>query len=106
MGYWGCGMLGMWDVRDVGWSACGLFGIWDVGDMGCSGCEMLGMWDVRDVGCSGFGMFEMWDVGCRVFTGMWDVDASATSMSSIFNLTFLKFDGQNKIFHEILYHRY
>ena len=45
-------------------------------------------------------------MGCRVFTGMWDVDASATSMSSIFNLTFLKFDGQNKIFHEILYHRY
>ena len=67
---------------------------------------MYKIWDVRDVGGSGFGMFEMWDVGCGVFTGVWDVDANATSMSSIFNLIFLKFDGQNKIFHEILYHRY
>ena len=30
---WGCGTLGMWDVRDVGCSGCGM---WDVcWDMGC-----------------------------------------------------------------------
>ena len=41
MGCLGCGMFGMWDVRDVGCSGCGMFGMWDVG------CEMFaGMWDV------------------------------------------------------------
>ena len=48
MGCTGCGMLGMWDVRDVG----------------CWGCEMLGMWDVPDVRC----------LGCGMFAGIWDVD--------------------------------
>ena len=46
--YWGCGMLGM-------------FRMWNVGDVGCWGCGMLGMWDVRDVGSG-------------MFAGMWDVD--------------------------------
>ena len=70
LGKWhigGCGMLGMWDVGDVGCWGCGMFGMWDVRDVGCAGCGMFGMWDVRDVGCSGCGMFEMWDVhdvGC------------------------------------------
>ena len=66
--YWGCGMLGMWDVGDM-------FGKWDVPDVGCSGCGMFGMWDVRHVGCSACGMFGMWDVrhvGCSR-CGMWDV---------------------------------
>ena len=49
LGKWhigGCGMLGMWDVGDVGCWGCGMFGMWDVWDVGC------GMWDVcRDVGC-------------------------------------------------------
>ena len=42
-GMWGCEMLGMWDVGDVGCSGGGMFGMWDVGDVGCSVC---GMWDV------------------------------------------------------------
>ena len=44
----------MWDVRDVG-----MLGIWNVGDLGCSGCGMLGIWDVRNVGCSRCGMLGM-----------------------------------------------
>ena len=29
--FWGCVMLEMWDVRDVGSSGCGMFaGMWDV----------------------------------------------------------------------------
>ena len=53
---WGCCILGMCDVENVGCSGCGVFGMWDVRDVGCSGCGMFGMWDVRDVGC------RMWDV--------------------------------------------
>ena len=56
-----CGMLGMWDVGDMGCWGCGMFEMWDVWDVGCSGCGMCRMWDVRDVGCFGCGM---WDVGC------------------------------------------
>ena len=39
VGYWVCGMLGMWDVRDVGCWRCGMFGMWDVGCL--PGCGML-----------------------------------------------------------------
>ena len=43
-----CGMLGIWDVRDVECSGCGMFVLWDVPDVsvwavGCLGCEMLGI---------------------------------------------------------------
>ena len=62
-------MLSMWDVGDVG-----MLGIWNVADLGCSGCGMFEIWDVGYVGCSGCGLFRMWDVGFGVFAGMWDVD--------------------------------
>ena len=63
VGCWRFGMLGMWDVRDVrywecgdvedvGCCTCGSFQMWDGRDAGYSGCRMFGMWDVRDVGCS------------------------------------------------------
>ena len=40
-GCWGCGILGMWEVRDVECWGCGMFGMWDVG------CRMFaGMWDI------------------------------------------------------------
>ena len=60
-GYWGCGMLMMLYVEDVGYPECemlGMCGVGDgaVGDVGFWGCGMLGMWNVQDVGC--------WDVGC------------------------------------------
>ena len=38
-------MLNLGDA--VCWE-CGILGIWDVGDVGYPGCEMLGMWDVED----------------------------------------------------------
>ena len=43
-----CGMLGIWDVRDVECSGFGMFVLWDVPDVsvwavGCLGCEMLGI---------------------------------------------------------------
>ena len=28
-----CGMLGMWDVRNIGSLGCGMFGLWDVRDV-------------------------------------------------------------------------
>ena len=56
-------MLRMWDVGDVVCWGCGMLGMWDVWDVG-----------VWDVGCSGCGMFGMWDVGCGMFAGMLDVD--------------------------------
>ena len=79
MGYFGCEMLGMWDVWDV---VCGMFGMWDVRDVGCLGCEcsgygIFGVWDVRDVGyfgCEMLGKWDVWDVGCGMFAGMWGVD--------------------------------
>ena len=38
----------------------GMIGMWDVWDVGCWGCRMLGMWDVRDVG---YGIWDIcWDV--------------------------------------------
>ena len=40
---WGCVMLEMWDVPDVGSSRCEMLEMWDVGDVGCSGCGMFGM---------------------------------------------------------------
>ena len=55
----GRGTFGMWDVGYVGvgyvgWWVCGMLGMWDAGDVGCLGCGMFGMWDV---GCSlGCGM--------------------------------------------------
>ena len=52
----------------MGCSGCGMFGMWDVRDVGCSGCGMFGMWNVPDVGCS----------GCGMFAGMWDVDLQNT----------------------------
>ena len=45
-------MLHMWEFPDVGWSGCGIFGMSNVRDVRCLGCAMFGMWDVRDVGCS------------------------------------------------------
>ena len=54
VGCWGFVMLGVWDVRDVGYWECGM-----LGDVGCLGCEMLGMCDVWDVVCSGCGIFRM-----------------------------------------------
>ena len=43
---WECGMLGMWDVRDVGCSGrgmlgCRIFVMCNIGDMGCLGCGMF-----------------------------------------------------------------
>ena len=57
-------MLGMWDVRVVGYLRCGMFGtwnvgMWDVGNVGCSECAMLGIYSVRDEECSGCGIFGM-----------------------------------------------
>ena len=52
MACWGCGMLGMWDVGDVGCWRCGVLGMWDIGDIGCWGCGMLGCGIL-------FGMFDM-----------------------------------------------
>ena len=58
-GYWGCGMLVMWDVGDGGYPGCERLEIWHVGDVGCWGYGMFRMWDVWDVGCSICGMFGM-----------------------------------------------
>ena len=35
----------MWDVGDEGCSGCGMFGMWDVRDVGCG--MFAGMWDVH-----------------------------------------------------------
>ena len=51
MGYWGCGMLEMWDVGDVRCWGCGIIGMWDGRYVGCLGCRMFGMWNDPDVGC-------------------------------------------------------
>ena len=71
---WGCGgILGMWDVEDLGcwgfgmlgrwgWSRCEMFGTWNIWDVGCLGRGMFGMWNVRYIGCLDCGMFGMWDV--------------------------------------------
>ena len=40
----GCGMFGMWNVRDAGCLRFGMFEMWDVWDVGCGMCA--GMWDV------------------------------------------------------------
>ena len=83
--YWGCGMFGRWDVREVGCTGGGMFGMWDVREVGCSGGGMFGRWDVRDVGCSGCGMFGMWDVGCGMFAGMWYVDLQNALLNFLLN---------------------
>ena len=73
-------MLGVWDVRDVGYWGCGMLGMWYFRDVGCSGCRMLGMSDVRDVEYWGCGMFRMW--GCGML-GIWyvrDVGCSGCRM--------------------------
>ena len=42
----------MSDIRNVGRWGCEILGMWDVVDVGCSGRGMFGMWNVyRDVGC-------------------------------------------------------
>ena len=53
----GCEIFRIWDGLERG-----MLGMWDVWDVGYSGCKM---WDVQDVGCSGCGIFTMWNV--------WDV---------------------------------
>ena len=67
----GCGMLGMWDVGDVGCWGCRMLDVGCSQDMRCSGCGICRMWDVwdvecsQDVGCSGCGMWNVYrDVGC------------------------------------------
>ena len=37
-------LLGIWHVGDVGYSGCGMFGMWDVRDVRCG--MFAGMWDV------------------------------------------------------------
>ena len=44
-------MFGMWDVGFVDYWGCGMLMIPGVGDLGYAACEMLGMWDVEQVGC-------------------------------------------------------
>ena len=48
---WGCGMLGMGKVRDMGFGGCGMLG-----------CKILRMRVFMDVGYWRYGMFGMWDV--------------------------------------------
>ena len=60
-----CGMFGMLNVGDVGYSGSGMLG--DVGDVGCLRYGMFRMWDVRDVGCLGCGML---DVQCLLGCGI------------------------------------
>ena len=51
---WGfseCGILGIWDIWNVGYLRCDLLGMWNVENAGCWGCEILWMWDVSDVNC-------------------------------------------------------
>ena len=51
---WGCG-----DVVDLGYWGFGILGLWNDGDVRCLGCGMFGMWDVWDAGCSRCGMLGM-----------------------------------------------
>ena len=44
-----CGMVGMWDIQDVGCWGCGTFGMWNIGDLGCLGCRMRVFYP--NVGC-------------------------------------------------------
>ena len=68
----GCGMLGIWDVWDLGCSElgcweCGMFQMWESWDVECLGCWILGLCNVRDMGCLRCGMFgkcDVPDVGC------------------------------------------
>ena len=58
-------MFGMWDVGFVEYWGCGILMMSGVEDVGYPGCERLGMWDLGHVGCRRYGMLGMWDV--------WDV---------------------------------
>ena len=44
-----CGMLEMWDVRDVECWGCGMSADVGVWAFGCLGFGMLGIWNVWDV---------------------------------------------------------
>ena len=62
MGYCGCEMFGMCDIRDAVCLRCGM-----LGEVRYWGCGMFGMWDVQDLGYSRCGM---WDMGCLLKCGM------------------------------------
>ena len=47
------------DFPDVECSGCGVLGIWNVWDVGCSGFRIFGMWDVGCLLGGGMLVYEM-----------------------------------------------
>ena len=63
-----CGLLGVWDIQDVGCLECGMFTMWDILDVRCweyemLECGMMGMHNVQDLACSRCEMYEILNVG-------------------------------------------
>ena len=55
----GCGIIGMWDFLDVGYSGCRMFGKMDVQYVVFSECGIFGMWNVWNVKSWECGMLGM-----------------------------------------------
>ena len=72
------GMLGKWDVRNIGSLGCGMFGLWDVRDVECSGCWMFGICYAWDAGCSRCKILRMWDVDLQNAELMLNLKAGQT----------------------------
>ena len=49
----------MWNIWDVGCSGCGMLGVWEIREALSSRCVMFTMWDFLDGGSLGLGTFMM-----------------------------------------------